>query len=702
MHSFEIKEHNGVLTLLIDGKPDSGLMFMPTGALRRPQITGAEGLPHVTDFAAAGVHIYNAGPVPIYREDNGDFDYDQMDAAAQAVLTSDPEAWMLPRVFIPTPPGWLEQHREEKLRYHDGTTFYDGPWARKEEGSWTSEPWREVASRELAKFVKYVESKDYGSRVLGYHICHGVSGEWVHTSAYSAHLGDYSPANQAAFRKWLREKYGCVDALRDSWSDPAADFDRASIPTLEQRKGDGNFVFRNPKAHMQVVDFYLFHAHTVADTLNFFCRTVKEACDYRKLIAVFYGYLMGMTWHDDAPLEGGHFGFKEVLDAPYVDFISSPCDYAYRAARSGVSAIPSVTGSVARSGKLWLDENDVRTHITPQVGFGWTDNLHDTIVTQQRQLSLVFSKGLASWWMDQNGGWYADDAIMSEIARLTRIGGKMLDVDRSSEAQIAYVIDDLSMAYTESKEALSWAFLQKNHLELMRVGAPVDEILLSDLPKATNHKLYIFANAWAPDDERRKMIDNIVKRDGKTALWLYAPGYIRDGAYSAANICEMTGMNVRQAAGHYTLVARTIPGTIGCLGETEYGSDHRFCPLFWVEDPSAQVLAKSEDMGRAVLARKNMGDWTSIYSVCGPLTADILREFARDAGVHIWWEGDGAFYANRSFFACHARREGRYTVNLPRSADVYDLLAEKTIATSVTSVELTLGEGETGMYLMGG
>ena len=705
MRTFEIRPYNGAMTLFVDGEPNAGLMFVPRngGEYRFREVEDGN-RSFIRDFADAGVHIYNDGPVPVYRDDgSGELDLAAIDASAHAVLAQDPRGLMIPRVHVSPPPEWLAGHPEERLTYHNGRTSMDNPWPReKEEGCWTSGVWRDAAARELARYVSYVEAQPYGEHILGYHINHGVCGEWVHTAAGTGFLADYSRANVAAFREWLREKYGTVGALREAWADVDVDFCSATIPGAQQRRGDSISVLRDPVRERQVIDFYLFHAHSVADTLCYFARAVKEACDRRKLVAAFYGYLCGLSWHPTYTLESGHFALRQVLDSPDIDFVSAPCSYSHRACRSGVSAFPGVLGSVAYAGKMWLDENDVRTHLTSNHGWGWTDNAQDTIHVQRRHLGNVLANGAASWWFDMEGGWYADGPTMTEIANLTRIAKGLLNFDRTSQAEVAFVVDEESMAFTESNNNISWCFLEGMSVELARLGAPVETILLSDLPKATGFKLYIFPNAYELDDRRRQLISDIVKGDGKTALWMHAPGYIRDSSASVINMCDFVGLDICQAEGHYSLTARTVPGKLGAIGELFYGSDRRICPVFWVQDKDSETLAISEDFGRPVLSRKLIGDWTSVYSMCGPLPASVLREIARDAGVHIWWEGEGAFYANRSFFACHARNTGVYTVRLPHAPDGYDLCARKTVATDAREVEMELVAGETCLCLLAG
>jgi len=51
-----------------------------------------------------------------------------------------------------------------------------------------------------------------------------------------------------------------------------------------------------------------------------------------------------------------------------------------------------------------------------------------------------------------------------------------------------------------------------------------------------------------------------------------------------------------------------------------------------VLDAGVQVLGDGIDNGRPAFASKSLDGWTSIYVGAAPLTVDVLRRIARDAG----------------------------------------------------------------------
>ena len=65
-----------------------------------------------------------------------------------------------------------------------------------------------------------------------------------------------------------------------------------------------------------------------------------------------------------------HLALEKVLACPDVDFLTSPTSYAFRQfGGEGTSHFMSLLGSIKLHGKLWFNENDVRTSLAPgQVG----------------------------------------------------------------------------------------------------------------------------------------------------------------------------------------------------------------------------------------------------------------------------------------------------------------------------------------------
>ena len=171
---------------------------------------------------------------------------------------------------------------------------------------------------------------------------------------------DYSPANLAKFREWLRAKYGTDEALRRAWRDGSASLATAELPTRAERERCDLGYLRDPASEGPVIDFTLYNSWMVADSIRTLAAATKRIAGGDRLVGVFYGYLLQLI-AEPRMQNAGHLALDEVLACPDVDFLTSPTSFMFRD-RSGTSHFMSLTGSVPRR-KLWFDENDIRTSL---------------------------------------------------------------------------------------------------------------------------------------------------------------------------------------------------------------------------------------------------------------------------------------------------------------------------------------------------
>ena len=120
--------------------------------------------------------------------------------------------------------------------------------------------------------------------------------------------------------------------------------------------------FRDPVAERKVIDFDEFRNVDMADVVALLCQTVKQAAP-RKLAVAFYGYPFEV-----APGTGRYAVQRasragRLLKSPDVDVLCSPVSYLDRAAGGGGYFMAPVD-SVHLHGKLWLVEDDTRTHLS--------------------------------------------------------------------------------------------------------------------------------------------------------------------------------------------------------------------------------------------------------------------------------------------------------------------------------------------------
>ena len=174
------------------------------------------------------------------------------------------------------------------------------------------------------------------------------------------------------------------------------------------------------------------------------------------------------------------------------------------------------------------------------------------------------------------------------------------------------------------------------------------------------YKVYLFPNAFTLGEEMRAKIKERVRRAGKTAIWIYAPGYFRNGRGDKSNVEELTGLALERR-----------PAEDGAC-------------VSWTLEPS----------GDAVCAEDG---WRSVFFPRPP-SATALRQAFRAAGAHVWMETDDVFAAGRGYVMVHAASTGLKTVRLKASCNVREIFGAAQTRVGVTSITERMKLGETRVF----
>ncbi len=234
--------------------------------------------PQVEMAARAGVHIYSFPLSVPMKHPTDEPNFAHAESLLEKFIAIDPEAKFLVRLVLG--PNWSwKKYREqnasnagEYTRYADGTTSNTVSFA--------SEDFLEPTSIQLRKIVRHFENK-YPERMLVYHVASGHS-EFFDIG-YRPKGPDYSVANTAAFRKYLRERYQDVEALRKAWGDDSVSFDNGVLPMPEKGRFPMRLVldrrvraFYRPVEERAWIDYSQFYSKLMSDHVIRWCRIVKD------------------------------------------------------------------------------------------------------------------------------------------------------------------------------------------------------------------------------------------------------------------------------------------------------------------------------------------------------------------------------------------------------------------------------------------
>ena len=360
-------------------------------------------------------------------------------------------------------------------------------------------------------------------------------------------------------------------------------------------------------------------------------------------------------------------------------------------------------GAVRAHGKIYIQENDDRSWHPTLRDYGTCRNVDEFLAVYRSTLADATVNGQGSWSISipyhvqkaeriegEPAALFhcinvrdlkADDCdrFVEEFAACERLGSFAMETDRTPCAEVCVLLDDESWYCQSYRKNYELPLIEWQHIQhLPRMGAPFEIHILDDLVEGRLRpfKLYIFLNAFRLDERRRTALKREIRRDGRVAAWLYAPGLLKDDV-STDNMTDFTGFRFAMTITPWGPFMHVIDFdheiTRDVPEELFWGTDLNLSPTFYVSDPDARALANVvHAQGRCAegMAVKEFGDWRSVFISAPNVPAPVLSGLARYAGVHLYSDAGDVLYASRNLLAVHTLRGGKRTFRLPRAAEV--------------------------------
>jgi hypothetical protein len=630
-----------------------------------------------------------------------------------------PDARILWAMTFRPEASWNDDYPDEVAVFPDGT---------RTKNSFASQVWLDMSAEWIQRMVTHMRRSDYAGHIAGFHFGIGDGAEAMYWgrnhNAFDAprervSAGDFSPAAMRQFRIWLREKYrGNVAELRRAWKNDRVDFETAAPDMNELRRAEQQN-FRDPASGAMSMDYWSFHGDSMADAAVRIAEEYKKACNNELLVGVYGFYNLAQLQLIYRPASSHHVaytGIERVLNSKAIDYLA--CIQSYAGVNGGT---PVITGmpdaSLARHGKIFLEEYDIRTFFTDLTfSHSHTTSQRETLNIIRRDFGETLVRNNQCWFYGfargQQGrraiGWYSEQSLIDELNRSHKIGRAVSPYANRSTAEVALFVnarDIVTMDIMDAPGTLINAQYNTVYRELKQLAVPYDCFLLSDFNEKTlaQYKVVIIPNAFFLSEAERSNIRRILEKQRKTVLWLYAPGYSDpDKGLSVANIGALTGINVGMTPEFQeTLTVRTGDG--GEFGPYRYPFDQRkqqIGPVFHVDDPQAEVLGVYKHNGKPAVARKTVNGMTSIYCAVPVAGRKLLEQIFRQSGIHFY--GSQLMYMNASsrFVTVHALRDLNDTLRLPAARSVLNLYTGETVSNTEV-LPINLKRGGSSLYFLG-
>ncbi|MBI4023417.1 MAG: beta-galactosidase [Verrucomicrobia bacterium] len=639
------------------------------------------------------------------------YNFEKTDQLFERVLRAAPDACLVPALLIAPYPAWGERYPDEVAQNEKGekaVVRYCHYYASRNEiinkekeyygHSLFSEIFRVETREAIAAWLEHLKTTPYYKAVAGFVLAGGQDGQWGNWG-YAANAGDYSPAGKKAFQRWLREEYGTVDALRNAWGRADINFENASIPTIQERVGNGAFL--DPVKERPAIDYFKFDSDEKCRTLVNLAEGIKQAAGKK---------VFCMSYYEDA-----FYGRRNNLwferrrrRDPALDIFVSPLDYGPFRRPGWVGGISGCISSLRFHKKLFLNELDLRTETsggdTDDYDYnivGRLDTARDFNSVNRREVGLMAAYGMSVWYYSLANGFHSPYAIAGVKEAVEISNWAIKHNTNRFQPEVAIFADEEAGAHVGlyAADQIHFPSTSRERSAIFLSGVPVDIYAIDDLmeKKLPNYKVYVFLNSYALTETQRAFIDRQLKQKGKTLVWMYAAGYSDMKTLSAENMSRLVGMTMRKAEGEPQPMATiSVPN-----GEQHFqdllpsqGGDlpPGSADKFFVDDDQVAALGRYVTGNETAIALKRFPSWTSVYiGRPGGLGPDMLHAIAKDTGAYTLLSRHGNCAAtNGNLLMLYGVAGGKTQVRLPFKATVEDLINKKTVAENVETLELEI------------
>lgn len=650
----------------------------------------------------------------------------ELDQNITNTLRVDPLADLMVLVDLRPTNAWLKAHPGERLINGFGDP---GPV------SYASSGYEAEVHAYTRALIAFLKGKPYYGRVVAIKpmTCgvpdSGLGGVSINTwqqDRSKLTVGDYNPQAVKAFRGWLRAKYaGDVDKLRGAWCKPDVTFETA-VPVFSELllEGVDGGVFRDPTKGRMPFDYFEFLPGLLGRFYQRLAKLIKTETDGKVMVMIHYGYVIGHMTSCNNPgsiFQNNNFDFPDMLADPNIDAYLGAPDYARRLAGNPYTLYFPVE-SITLHRRQYIADGDYRTFVAKPVIHGRLRSARETEAVLKRDLATCIVGNSGTWFSDMSVGadrsavgYFLEESILRTVRQMRKLFESALELQRIPVAEIAVFVSPETPKYHDAYRAsivyrnlIVWTYWR----ELHRIGAPFDCYMMNDLAHPDlrkDYKLYIFLNPFFMSEVERRAVDSL-KRDGKTLLWFYAPGYIDDErGLDPVHIGEVTGITVTKRGDTELMRCAVTPTdhpiTAGFEAKHEYvvkpfgypATDRlhptAFGPVFQVSDPAPVALASYAD-GQVAFAARDFGTWRSVYTALPYLDSKTLRNVATFAGVHIYCDKDVILDADNRFLMVHSGYDGdrNLTITLPGRKRVTDAISGDLLSEETSAFDLHLPE----------
>ena len=711
-HTAKMVCRNGKTRLLIDGKVTAPAMYkgkIPNA--QRNQFSGKILENAGLNIQMVGLRFGNTPKTPGIWSKNGFDVASGIENLRKAMRISSKSSFIL-SVSLDPYPEFTEENPDEVWVHHTGKVVYGHhcharfdvsnkkdawPWI-----SMHSLVWRDAVKKNLEILITELKRTGLSKRIVGVHI----SG--LHDAQFATRHLDYGKPAVAAFRRYLKEKYGTLDALKKAWKDDSVkSFESIEAPAVQKNKE-----MFDPNTDMKDYDFFTFQKVAPFNMQEDLARFIRKL--FGKDI-IFIRYCMGAY----GGMLNGAYDISAFMNSKEFDIIVAQPSYSRRTPAVVMGdRLPSA--SFGRHGKLLVNELDLRTYAAVA---GNETELRVTGLSQavdfpmwqtinRKCVGAMIAREMGYWYLDMAPGWFSPANIAKDIGNAARSYGKLLQRNSDWHPSAAVVIDEAGLMWRNipgNYYNYDEQFNTGNQVHLLAVsGVPHEMLLMADVlndPEVLNkYRTIAFAGMYNIDAARQKVLDGL-KKDKRTLIFLSGSGRVRGSAATGFNIVESPApqdheimaepgvkMNMLSAI-HVENIHKGLGKKLG-----KYYNPTRFHVK---ESSENKVYARYKKDRAAAVVMRDFDAYRSVYVAdAGGLTPEFFNYLVKTSGGFVASKCGLQIEMNGNFMLIHCIVPGRYTINLPGYCKVTNMCNNKKVSSGTGKIELDAVAGTTYWFAL--
>ena len=669
----KVKQKGGLPTFFKNGKPMDWSGYA-TFDFHPGNVTqfGRHGANTFALVANAGKHVHNVNR-PTWQDD-GSFDFRELDEFATLAMSANPDANLLIRVSLSLPPKWFQKHLDSRVVVRDG----DKEVIWEETGgivpSFVSEAWRKQQAENLRRLIDYIRSQPWADRVAGFYLMGGVTEEWFAWGCNDKLNGDYSPVQQEAFRSWCGRR----------------GLDVGGMPAPGESMARGVDFFPDTAAGRRASAYQQFINETTADTLNLFIDEAKKAAPH-SLVGVFYGYVIQCAG-EPRQSWSGQLLVRRLLENPNLDFLAGVPLHNFRTIPDALEAAflsqGGATGSVQLAGKSYVDENDLFSWLHGGVWHTLFDSSNPragAITMHRRVLADDVVNGISRYWYSLLASWHDDEALQREFALEHRIQSESLSWDRTPCPEIALLVDDTSFAWITPFSNYFRYCNPEFVYALAKTGSSVRVYLLSDADRLPSSvKFVVVSNAVAARPADLAKLSALLEKGGRTILVTGPIGLINPETQARDFMApaRILGLPLEVKDGAQAGVLKEVSSSIVLVDMTKIPDWARSSGMdtggtvspFTISTQPGWAVYSSESKLSAGAERPLKDGGKLLWAALPVNNIEVLRKLVETSGAYCYAPTGYVVNAAAGVVSVTAPRKGSVTLRFPQNARWKDVL----------------------------